>query len=267
TKRVRIAVLAAGSLTNLAAGFLIFVFAFHIGSTLVAVANVVEGTPAALAGMKAGDVIVAADGISVNYIPDLQDYVHTHIGKPITLKALRGDQPLQFTVTPRTLDQTPEGQGPLGIELSREILGPGYSWPGAFVRAGEEVVYQIRQIILLPTRIFRGQVRVEDARPIGPVGLYQVTGLVVDIARQTNRWFPVAQLAGVVSVAVALTNLLPLPALDGGRIFFVLIEALRGRRVDPEREGMVHIVGMALLLVLMALITYQDIFNSIIPGK
>jgi regulator of sigma E protease len=72
-------------------------------------------------------------------------------------------------------------------------------------------------------------------------------------------------LIGLISVALAMTNLLPLPALDGGRILFVLIEAVRGRRVDPAREGLVHMVGMLMLLALMAIITYQDIVNPIFP--
>ena len=73
-------------------------------------------------------------------------------------------------------------------------------------------------------------------------------------------WF-----AGIISVALGFTNLLPIPALDGGRISFVLVEAIRGRRMEPEREGMVHLVGMLLLLGLMVLIIIQDIVNPIIP--
>lgn len=72
-------------------------------------------------------------------------------------------------------------------------------------------------------------------------------------------------MAGFISVALGLTNLLPIPALDGGRILFVLIEALRGRRIEPQREGMVHLVGMLMLLGLMAFLIFQDIANPIIP--
>jgi regulator of sigma E protease len=68
-----------------------------------------------------------------------------------------------------------------------------------------------------------------------------------------------------INVALGLTNLLPIPALDGGRIFFVLIEAVRGRRIEPEREGMVHVIGMLVLLGLMVLLVVQDIVNPIIP--
>jgi regulator of sigma E protease len=266
SKRVRIAVLAAGSLTNLLIGFLVFVAAFRLGSTLVAVASVVEETPAAAAGLQPGDVILQADGTSINYITDLQDYVHNRLGQPIVLMVARADDTLQLTLTPRTPEETPADQGPLGIELG-PVLGPGHSWVGAFGRAGREVVYQVEQLVMLPGRLLRGQVDAAEVRPIGPVGLYQVTDVVVSLARETNEWFLVVQLVGLVSVAVALTNLLPLPALDGGRILFVLIEALRGRRVDPEREGLVHVVGMLMLLVLMALITYQDVLNLFPVGR
>jgi regulator of sigma E protease len=97
------------------------------------------------------------------------------------------------------------------------------------------------------------------------VGLNDLTREAVSTAQAIDQWFPVLNLIGLVSVALATTNLLPLPALDGGRILFVLIEAVRGRRVDPAREGLVHLVGMVMLLALMAVITYQDIFNPIIP--
>ncbi len=260
SKSVRIAILAAGSLTNLLIGFVVFVVAFRIGSTQVAIAGVSPETPAAVAGLQAGDVVLKAGDENVFYLTDLQDYVHDHLGRQISLTVERGEQTLEINLVPRTLDQTPEDQGPLGIELGPR-LGPGYSWPGAVMRAGREVVYQVEQLVMLPGRILQGRVQAADVRPIGPVGLYQVTDVVVDIARETNDWFLVVQLVGLVSVAVALTNLLPLPALDGGRILFVIVEAIRGRRVDPEREGMVHVLGMLMLLLLMVVITYQDVVN------
>jgi regulator of sigma E protease len=82
---------------------------------------------------------------------------------------------------------------------------------------------------------------------------------------QTRNPYRLLIMAGFISVALGLTNLLPIPALDGGRILFVLIEAIRGRRVEPQREGMVHLVGMLMLLALMAFLIFQDIANPIIP--
>jgi regulator of sigma E protease len=78
-----------------------------------------------------------------------------------------------------------------------------------------------------------------------------------------SNLFPILNMVGFISVALGFTNLLPIPALDGGRILFILIEAVRGRRIEPEREGMVHVVGMLVLLGLMALLIVQDIVNPI----
>jgi regulator of sigma E protease len=83
--------------------------------------------------------------------------------------------------------------------------------------------------------------------------------IAVSATIDTGLWFPIWRLSAVLSAALAITNLLPLPALDGGRLLFILIEVLRGRRVNPEREGLVHMVGFMLLLGLLVFITFQDI--------
>ena len=113
--------------------------------------------------------------------------------------------------------------------------------------------------------MIQGSIQPELARPVGPVGMFQATELIVEASQRANTWFPIVQFVGLISIALGLTNLLPLPALDGGRIIFVLIEAVRGRRIDPSREGLVHLAGMVVLLSLMAVITYFDIVNPVIP--
>jgi regulator of sigma E protease len=103
----------------------------------------------------------------------------------------------------------------------------------------------------------------EAARPTGPVGIFfQIAG-AVESAIFEGWWFPVLWLTAVLSTALAITNLLPLPALDGGRILFVIIEAIRGRRISPEKEGAIHFIGLALLLTLMLVISYYDVSNPI----
>ena len=127
------------------------------------------------------------------------------------------------------------------------------------------MVFQLRQVISLPARLIQGTIQPELARPVGPVGMYQATELIVAASQRANTWFPIVQFIGLISIALGLTNLFPLPALDGGRILFVLVEAVRGRRIDPAREGLVHLAGMVVLLSMMAVITYFDIVNPIIP--
>ncbi|MEO6624371.1 MAG: M50 family metallopeptidase, partial [Burkholderiaceae bacterium] len=192
----------------------------------------------------------------------LSEQTYSHLGQPLALLVQRGNEQLQLTITPRT--NPPEGEGPMGIEMRPDIV-TNYSWPQAISRAAQEMGYQFRILIELPARVIQGQVPLSTIRPVGVVGLNDLTHEAVVTAQEINQWFPVLQLIGLVSVALATTNLLPLPALDGGRIMFVLLEAVRGRRVDPAREGMVHLVGMVMLLLLMVVITYQDIFNPIIP--
>jgi regulator of sigma E protease len=152
----------------------------------------------------------------------------------------------------------------MGIAMGMAMV-TDYSWPQAAVRAAQEIGFQFEEVLSLPGRLLRREVPIEMARPIGFVGMNDLTRAAVDAAQRINQIYPVLQLVGLISVALALTNLLPLPALDGGRILFVLLEAIRGRRVDPAREGLVHLVGMMLLIALMVVVTYQDIVNPIFP--
>ncbi len=262
-KRVRLAVLVAGPVFNLIFAFLIFMVGFRVGwPDRVVVNRVVPGTPAEAAGLQPEDVILTAGGQAIHYTNQLSDMTYSHLGQPLALVVQRGSSSLALTVTPRA--SWPADQGPMGIEMRPDIV-TNYTWPQAMVRAGQEMVYQFQVLVELPAKVLSHEVPLSTVRPISVVGLNDLTRVAVTTAEQINQWFPVLQLIGLVSVALATTNLLPLPALDGGRILFVLIEWVRGRRIDPAREGMVHLVGMIMLLLLMVVITYQDIFNPIVP--
>ena len=262
-KRVRIAVLSAGSVFNLIFAFVVFVFSFRMGwpDGRVIVAEVSPGSPAEAAGLAVGDAVIQAGGTDIIDTGDLSGVTYNNLGEPIVLVIERNGARSEVTLTPRT--EWPEGQGPMGITMDREIVH--YGWGQAVVRAGEEMWNQFQALVLLPGRLISGEVPLAVARPIGIVGLNDLTREAVGRAQDVNQLYPVLQLIGLVSVALATTNLLPIPALDGGRILFVLIEAIRGRRLDPAREGMVHVVGMLVLLALMVVITYQDIFNPVFP--
>ncbi len=262
-KVARIVVLAAGAGFNLIFAFLIFTLGFRLGwPDRVTVAEVVAGSPAEQAGLRPDDLILRAGGDDVHYTQQISSLVYANLGQPIVITIERSGQPLDITVTPRTT--WPEGEGPMGIGMGRAMV-TDYSWPEAATRAVREIAYQFQELIHLPGRLMRGEIPLAAARPIGIVGMNDLTRVAVTTAQEINQWFPVLQLIGLISVALAMTNLLPLPALDGGRIMFVLIEAVRGRRVDPAREGLVHMLGMLVLLALMVLITYQDIVNPIFP--
>jgi regulator of sigma E protease len=133
------------------------------------------------------------------------------------------------------------------------------------VRSVETIYDIIARTLQAPVMLIRGEISGDEARPVSVVGISQLAGLAAEETAVNQDLFPILWFTGIISVALGFTNLLPIPALDGGRIMFVLIEAVRGRRIEPEREGMVHLVGMLVLLGLMVLIIIQDIVNPIIP--
>jgi regulator of sigma E protease len=125
--------------------------------------------------------------------------------------------------------------------------------------AVSDIVDTVRQIVTLPTRLLAQQIAPSEAQVVGPVGISQYAAAAVNQTASTGELFWFLNLFAAISLALAITNLLPLPALDGGRLIFIILEAVRGKRISPEREAIVHFVGMMVLLALMVLITIQDV--------
>ncbi len=269
SKLSRIFVLSAGSLMNLLTAVLFFSLAMGLGAPAVAdpenavVSSVAAGSPAEAAGFQPGDVIVAADDTEIPTIVSLQEYTQAHLGEPILLTVQRGEQVLEIAVVPRV--EPPSGEGPIGIGLSPRTTIKRYPWYEAIWSGLKQTVSMVVLIFTVPIQVIRGLIPAELARPVGPVGVGQLVGDAVQYSLDSGWWFPAMQMMGTLGVALAVTNLLPLPGLDGGRILFVIVEAIRGRRVDPAKEGLVHLIGLALLLALMLFITWQDIVNPV-PG-
>src|SRR5206468_1725174 len=109
----------------------------------------------------------------------------------------------------------------------------------------------------------RGSQAPSDARLIGLVGMAQATSETVSYVADTGFWYPLFVLTGLFSAGLSIANLLPIPALDGGRLFFVLLEWIRGRRVPPEREAAFHFVGIVVLLTLMVIISFNDLVSPL----
>jgi regulator of sigma E protease len=266
-KLPRILVLAAGGGMNLLAAAVFFALAFAVGAPAVAdpenamISMVAPGSPAEEAGLQAGDVIVRAGDTEILNITTLQQYTNEHLGEPVMLAVERDGEVLQMQVVPRV--EPPPEEGPMGIGLSPRTTIKRYSWYEALWMGARQTVTLTGFIFTVPVQLIQGLIPAEMARPVGPVGVGQLVGDAVQYSIDTGWWFPVMQLMGSLSVALAVTNLLPLPALDGGRILFVFVEAIRGKRVDPSKEGLVHLIGMILLVALMLFITWQDVINPV----
>jgi len=268
SKKVRVAVLVAGAGMNILLAILVFSAAFMLGAPEVVatdnvmISGVTSGSPADRAGLRIGDIVVAIDGTPVKSPEELIALTRDYLGQEVSLTIKRGTDLLEVQLTPRV--NPPEGEGAMGIAIQpavSKITLKYYSFGEAVWSGLKETFGIIGLTISVPILLLRGLIPAELVRPIGPAGLYQQTASAVQASVQTSWWFPILNLVGLISTALAITNLLPLPALDGGRIFFIAVEAVRGRRVDPAREGFIHLIGLAILMLLMLVVSYYDIIR------
>jgi regulator of sigma E protease len=263
SKRVRFAVLCGGVLANLLAAILAFTIGFKIAyPDGIIIDSVVADTPAQQAGLIAGDRILAVDGVAAQNTQQVIQYIYDHLGKEITLRLERGSQTMEVRVMPRST--WPANQGPSGMVITMVFSGR-HNWIEAFGMGLTTMGDQVKLIVQLPSMILRGTFNASTERPVGPVGILDVTQQIVGSARQNNRWVIILSWIGMINLALAIGNILPIPALDGGRLVFIYVEAIRGKRVNPEKERMVHAYTLLVLLVLMLFVTYLDFFFPVLP--
>lgn len=264
--KARAATLLAGPMMNFALAIVLFALSAMIGQPEAMPGGRIEAispaSPAELAGLQPNDRVFLIGDAVVRSAGDIGDYISTRPGEPVTLTVERDGQRFTVTVTPRV--SPPPGEGAIGLallpvtELSRS--GP----IEALTRGVTDTARFTYLTLSVPAMLLRGAIEPADARPVGPVAIFSLTSGAISATQSSGLWYPVLQLMGILSAALAITNLLPIPALDGGRLLFIIIEKIRGRRIDPNWEGAIHLAGMVILLGLMAIITYQD-FASPIP--
>ncbi len=268
SKRARLFTLSAGAAANFIFAILILWIAFMLGEPQIRplVSEVLSDSPAMSAGIQAKDIILQINGRDVESSDDVREEIFQHAGEEITIVLLRDGEEITTSVRPRLPDEYGDGEGPTGIGIANVMtgenkrVGPVESFRQSVGTVGDIILLTVRA----PLMIVRGQITAEQARPVSVVGISQLAGRAAEVTVAERDWFPILQITAFISVALGFTNLLPIPALDGGRIMFVLIEAVRGRRIEPEREGMVHLVGMLVRLGLMVLIIIQDLVNPVI---
>ncbi len=244
----------------------------------VQIVNIEEDAPAHEAGLEIDDVVVAVDDQSLTDVDMLVDYTKEHEDIPIDLTIQRADEIIHIEVTPRVLDG--EDVARIGIQIAPAPLDETIGAVTATrdlhteVRKADNVAEAIQTgsgnfvraigvIFYAPVMLIRGDIEAEQARPAGPVAISQMGGKFIKESQEESNPYPILGFAAIISIALAVTNLLPIPALDGGRILFVVIELLRGKPISPEREGVVHMIGMLFLLSLMVVIVFFDIVKPI----
>ncbi len=261
-KRARVAVLLAGPVANVLLALFAFMAAYKFAAPdleRTMIATVEENTPAAAAGLMPGDVILTVDGNDIFGIHTLQEAIMDRIGTEMTIILDRDGQSLEFSLVPRA--DYPSDQGPIGVVVGNPTRDA--TWLEAIELGWGATWGQFDEMIHLPGRLLSGEIAPEEARVSGLKGMYDMLAWAGMIDRSAQRPFLTLNLIGLISVGLAMANLLPFPALDGGRLLFVGIEAVLGRRLSPKYEGLAHAIGFVVLLALMVYINFQDFVNPI----
>lgn len=268
-RRARVLTLLAGVLMNFALAIVLFsartvIIGVPDASRPGAVVDYVSpGSPAEQRGLLAGDRVVAADDNPIDSTLALQQYTAQHLGQSVTYEIIReGDgsgEMLRLTMTPRI--NPPAGQGALGIRIG-DAVRPAKLWEAAWggVRTTGEIIWLT---FALPAMLLSQGQSLGEMGIMGPVGIAATTGDVVESALATNTLSPIIWFIGLLSVAIGITNLLPIPGLDGGRLVFVIVEAIRGKRVEPAQEGLIHLLGIGMLLFLVSIITIREVASLV----
>jgi regulator of sigma E protease len=261
-KRARVAVLLAGPTANVILAIFAFIAAYKFAAPdldRVMIAAVEQNTPAEAAGLLPGDLVLTVDDETISGVPSLQEAITARIGTEMTVALDRDGQLLAVSLVPRV--EYPSDQGPIGVVVGNPTRDS--TWIEAIELGWGATWGQFDEMLHLPGRLISGEIAPEDARVSGLKGMYDMLSWAGMIDRSAQRPFLTLNLIGLISVGLAIANLLPFPALDGGRLLFVAIEAILGRRLSPKYEGLAHAVGFFVLLALMVYINLQDFVNPI----
>lgn len=267
----RIKILAAGVVMNFIFAWFLISLGFLIGApesvkddgtnlseAKIQINQIMPDSPAASAGIQVGDEILKAhDKDSFNSVAEVQDYIGANSGKEIVLDFKRGKEIISITIVPEKNEA--ENKGKIGVSLVKTAI-VSYSFFESIWR-GAVAVYDITLLIIMAlvgivTSLFAGQGVGADVS--GPIGIAIMTKQMASLG-----FVYILQFAALLSINLAIINALPIPALDGGRILFILIEKIKGSPISHKTEQTFHMIGFLLLILLMILVSLRDVVKII----
>ena len=252
----RISVIAAGPIFNFIMAFVLAVIlTAMVGYDKPVISSVEEGYSAAEVGIQEGDTIVRMGGKKINIFREITYYNQFHQGETVKVTYLHDGEKHTATLVPKMDDEL--GYYRIGIS------GGGNTKANAWTSV-QYGVYEVKFWVCTTfeslKQLVTGNVGVKQLS--GPVGIVNMVDTTYNESKSYGVFIVIAQFLNIgilLSANLGVMNLLPLPALDGGRLVFLLIEAIRRKRIPPEKEGYVHLAGMALLMILMVVVMYNDI--------
>lgn len=267
-KKTRVAILVAGVLMNFILAIAAFAVVYSFSGVPretgeVKVVEVASGSPAQVSGIVVGDIVRSVDGKAVTTVSEFVELVEAKKGKRALLEIERNGEVNKMTLTPR--EAPPEGEGPLGVTITATEI----YYPPAFLRPFVGIYYGFKEalfwggtVIAGLFKIFRDLFAGQAPKDLaGPVGIFAITSEAAKFGI-----LPLINFIGILSVNLAILNIVPFPALDGGRLLFVFIEGVLGRKVVPKVESFIHTIGMIILILLIIAITARDIQRLISAG-
>lgn len=244
----RFSVIVAGPLMNIFLALLLFmIIGMSLGLPVNIIDEITPASPAEASGLKPGDKIIEIDDNRINNWEDVIESVSNSKKDILSMKILRNSNTLSFQVKPL-----------FDNEANRKLIGisPEFkkSVSQSFIFAYDRVLLVMRGITDFLSSLVRGEASTEEV--VGPIGMVHYVGE----AAKTSI-YSLLSLAAVISINLAIINILPFPALDGGRLIFIAIEIIKGKPINPEKEGFVHFVGFVVLIILMVFVIYKDIIR------
>lgn len=225
----------------------------RISERKIQVVEVLDNSPAELAGLMFGDAILSIDGRRfVNY-EELQNYVDANTGKALNYEIERSGETIEEKITPVLMAET--GKGGIGVAITETGL-VSYPWQLAVWQGVKTTIFLVWAIIVAFYQLIKGLLLGQGvtADLSGPVGIATLTGQVARLG-----FIYLLQFTALLSINLAVINFFPFPALDGGRVLFLIIEKIKGSPVKREVEGVIHNIGFALLMILVLMVTFRDI--------
>lgn len=257
----RMSVIAAGPIFNFLLAFIMALFIVgNLGYDVPVLLNVTEGMPAADAGLQAGDRIVKMNGKRIHLYREVQNYSMFHQGETVIFQYERDGELHEATVTPELTNGSYKYGigGNINYRQKTNVLE-------TLEYSAYEVYYWIDTTVSSLGLLFKGGVQLDDMS--GPVGVVDAIGTTYQESRDEGAfyvWMNLLNIAILLSANLGVMNLLPIPALDGGRLIFLIVEAIRRRRVEPELEAKIHFAGLMLLMLLMVVVMFNDVKKLIL---